>query len=93
DLAADVGAALDGEREAEGDAVLRRELANLRAAWQLCRRRGFLDEAAAIVVALFDAMAYRDLVELREWAQELAADPASETRPWAAAVLGVAAEA
>ena len=31
-----------------------------------------LDDAAAMVVALFDAVAYRDLVEIRGWAEELA---------------------
>jgi predicted ATPase len=85
------------EREPEADATLRRELANLRAAWRLARRRGALDDAAAIVVGLFDAVAYRDLVEIRGWAEELAADfltdPALATHPDAARVLGTAAEA
>jgi predicted ATPase len=88
-----LGAGLAGEGEAGADATLRREMANLRTAWRLARRRGDLDAAVAMVVALFDAVSYRDLVELRVWAVELAADPALGTHPRAVAVLGVAAEA
>jgi predicted ATPase/DNA-binding SARP family transcriptional activator len=81
------------DREPEADGVLRRELPNLRAAWGLARRRGDLDAAVAMVVQLFDAIAYRDLVELRGWAAQVAADPAIVEHPQAAAVLGTAAEA
>jgi predicted ATPase/DNA-binding SARP family transcriptional activator len=81
------------EREPEADAVLRREPANLRVAWQLARGRGALDEAAAVVASLMDAVAYRDLVEFREWARELARDPALDGHPRAGMVLGIAAEA
>ncbi|MFC5947760.1 BTAD domain-containing putative transcriptional regulator [Pseudonocardia lutea] len=84
---------LDGADEAAADAALRREIANLRAAWRLARRRGDLDAAASMVVALYEAIAYRDLVELRGWAEELAADPALAAHPRAVAVLGAAAEA
>lgn len=80
-------------REPEADTVLRRELANLRAAWRCARGRGALDEATALVVGLYDAIAYRDLVELRDWAEELAGDPGLGAHPRAAAVLGTAAEA
>jgi predicted ATPase len=93
ELTASVEATLTTEREPEADAVLRRELPNLRAAWRLARRQGCLDEAAAIVVALFDAVAYRDLIEIRDWAEELADDPALSTHPCATAALGTAAEA
>jgi predicted ATPase/DNA-binding SARP family transcriptional activator len=92
-LAADVQRRMVTEEEPEADAVLRRELANLRAAWRLARRRQAVDEAAAIVVALFDAVAYRDLLELRSWAEELAQDPTLAARPLAAGVLGTAGEA
>ena len=92
-----IGATLLTEREPEADAVLRREVANLRAAWQLARRRKDVDEAAAMIIALFDAISYRDLVELRDWAEDLArefdTDPALAAHPRAAAVLGTAAEA
>ena len=88
-----INAGLTSEHEAEADAVLRRELANLRAAWQLALRQESLDAAVAMVIELFDALAYRDLIELRGWAQELAEDPALVDHPRAAAVFGVAAEA
>jgi predicted ATPase/DNA-binding SARP family transcriptional activator len=92
ELAGWIGTALDTEREPEADDVLRRELPNLRAAWRLARTRGSFEDAAAVVIALFDGF-YRDLVELREWAEELADDPAIATHPRAPAVLGTAAEA
>ena len=40
-----------------------------------------VDDAAAMVVALFEAIGYRDLVELRDWAEELADDPALAGTP------------
>jgi predicted ATPase/DNA-binding SARP family transcriptional activator len=91
-LTAWIDATMATEREPEADAVLRRELANLRAAWRLARGRGELDAAVAMVIDLYDAMAYRDLVELRGWAAELAGDPALAGHPREGAVLGVAAE-
>jgi predicted ATPase/DNA-binding SARP family transcriptional activator len=93
ELTAWIDDTLNTAREPAADAALRRELANLRAAWRVARRRGSLDDAAAIVVALYDAVTYRDLVEIRGWAEELAGDPALATHPRAAAVLGTAAEA
>ncbi len=88
-----IGDAMTTEREPEADAVLRRELPNLRAAWRLARNQGALDDAAAMVVALYNAVAYRDLIEIRDWAEELADDPALDACPHASAVLGTAAEA
>jgi predicted ATPase/DNA-binding SARP family transcriptional activator len=88
-----IGDTMSTEREPEADAVLRRELPNLRAAWRLARDGGPLDDAAAMVVALFDAMAYRDLIEIRGWAIDLADDPAVVDHPLGPAVLGTAAEA
>jgi predicted ATPase/DNA-binding SARP family transcriptional activator len=85
------------EREPEADAALRREMANLRAAWTSARRHRAVDEAAAMITALYDAIGYRDLVELRDWAEDLArefdTDSALAAHPRAAAVLGAAAEA
>ncbi|MBX6390295.1 MAG: winged helix-turn-helix domain-containing protein [Frankia sp.] len=80
-------------REPEADAALRRELPNLRAAWRLARDRGAVDDAVTMVVGLFEAVTYRDLLEVRGWAEELAADPAMAGHPRAARVLGIAAEA
>jgi predicted ATPase len=79
--------------EPEADAVLRRELPNLRAAWRLARGRGALDEAASMVAELMTAITYRDLLEIRSWAEELAADPDLLDHPRQASVLGAAAEA
>ncbi|MGR6964605.1 BTAD domain-containing putative transcriptional regulator [Geodermatophilus sp. URMC 61] len=93
ELTAEICAGMTTEQEPEADATLRRELANLRAAWRSARSRGALDEAAAMVTALYDAMTYRDLVELRTWAEELADDPALAGHPDEARVLGTAAEA
>ncbi|WP_209306366.1 BTAD domain-containing putative transcriptional regulator [Blastococcus sp. CT_GayMR19] len=93
DLTAWIAATMATEDEPEADAVLRREVGNLRAAWRSVRSRGALDAAAAMVTSLFDAVAYRDLVELRSWAEELADDPALHDHPLAAAVLGTAGEA
>ncbi|MEV4508152.1 BTAD domain-containing putative transcriptional regulator [Dactylosporangium sp. NPDC049525] len=81
------------DREPDADAVLRRELPNLRTAWRLARSMDTLDDAAAIIVALIDTVSYRDLVEVRGWAEELADDPALTAHPAAAMVLGTAAEA
>jgi predicted ATPase/DNA-binding SARP family transcriptional activator len=92
-LTAWIEATMATAREPEADAVLRRELPNLRAAWRLARSGGLLDEAAAMVTALYHAIAYRDLVEIRDWAEELAGDPALDGHPRAAAVFGTAAEA
>jgi predicted ATPase/DNA-binding SARP family transcriptional activator len=97
ELTAWIGATVTTEREPEADAALRREMPNLRAAWQLARRRSHVDEAAAMVGALFDVVVYRDLIEIRGWAEELAddfnGDPALATHPRASAVLAIAAEA
>lgn len=81
------------EDEPAADAVLRRELPTLRAAWSLARRTGDLDAAAALVTGLFEVACWRDLGELRGWAEDLAADPAVETHPARAEVVAVAAHA
>jgi predicted ATPase/DNA-binding SARP family transcriptional activator len=97
ELTASIEADMTSEREPEADAALRRELPNLRAAWRLACSRNALDEAAALVTALFAAIGHRDLVEIRGWAEELAGEflgnPALAAHPAAARVLGTAAEA
>ena len=92
-LIEEIGDTLTTEREPEADAALRRELPNLRVAWRIARGHGLLDDAAAMVPPLIEAMAYRDVVEIRAWAEELADDPALAAHPLAAAVLGTAASA
>jgi tetratricopeptide (TPR) repeat protein len=51
------------------------------------------EAAAAMITSRFDALTYRDLIELRGWAEELAGDPAAIAHPRATALLGIAAEA
>jgi predicted ATPase/DNA-binding SARP family transcriptional activator len=92
-LAPWLAATMMGDDEPRADATLRRELPNLRAAWALARHRGDLDAAVTVAIGLFDAIAYRDLTEMRGWVAELATDPALTEHPGAAAVFGVAAEA
>ncbi len=92
DLTTWVGATMTTQREPEADAILRRELPNLRAAWRRARQQAALNEAVSMVAALFDAVGYRDLVEMRGWVEELVSDPALAAHPRAACVLGVAAE-
>jgi predicted ATPase/DNA-binding SARP family transcriptional activator len=82
---------IDTDDESQADARLRREIANLRAAWRLVREHGRLDDAVRIVVAFGDASSWRDVTEMWDWALELADDPLTEAHPDAASVVGVAA--
>jgi predicted ATPase/DNA-binding SARP family transcriptional activator len=91
ELAAWIDSAQTTEREPEADAVLRRELPNLRSAWRLARQQRLLDDAAALVLALSEVCAWRDLTEPWDWTEELASDPSQADHPHAAAVLGSAA--
>jgi tetratricopeptide (TPR) repeat protein len=91
DLTAWADATAATDREPDADAALRRELPNLRAAWRLARRRGALDDAVALVIALNEVSMWRDLVEVCGWADELVDDPALADHPRVAAVLGAAA--
>ncbi|KZF12413.1 transcriptional regulator [Rhodococcus sp. EPR-157] len=91
--ASTIGAGLTTEQEHTADAALRREMPNLRAAWRLARDRGSLDIAVAIVSSLFDAIGYRDLIEIRQWAEELVADADLGNHPDAPVAFAAAAEA
>lgn len=82
---------VDTADEPRADAVLRRETANLRAAWELFRGAGRLDDAVRMVTGLDAAAGWRDLTEVWAWALALAVDPALDAHPDAAAVLGIAA--
>lgn len=93
DLAHRVDTAWVTTDEATGDAALRAEISNLRAAWLIMRRDDRIGEAAELIVSLFPAIAYRDLVELRSWASELGDDPRTAELEDGATVLSVAAEA
>lgn len=91
DTVAWIDAAVTSEDEPAADAVLRRELPNLRAAWALARRPGEVEAAVALVTGLAEASAWRDLTELRAWAEQLAADPVVATHPARADVVAVVA--
>jgi hypothetical protein len=93
DLTRWIGARSVDDDEPRADAVLRRELANLRAAWRLARTGGHLDVAVAIVASLGEPAEWRDLPEIRGWAEELADEPALAAHPEAAVVLATAARA
>jgi predicted ATPase/DNA-binding SARP family transcriptional activator len=90
DLAGWIDTTAVTEHEPEADAVLRRELPNLRAAWRLARQRS-LDDAVTLAVALHEVSEWRDLTEPWHWVEELTEDPALSHHPRAADVLGVAA--
>lgn len=91
DLVTWVDASIDTGDEPRADDVLRREIANLRAAWGLIRGRGRVDDAVRMVTGLDGAAGWRDLTEIWAWSIELGDDPAIESHPGATAVLGIAA--
>ncbi|HEX6419788.1 MAG TPA: BTAD domain-containing putative transcriptional regulator [Acidimicrobiales bacterium] len=93
DLAADVSRLVAGPDEPVADARVRRELANLRAAWDVAGGRGDHDARVAVVVGLDDFATYRDVLDLAVWALELAGDPGLAGHPRRAEVLGAAAVA
>ncbi|WP_243057641.1 BTAD domain-containing putative transcriptional regulator [Nocardioides sp. SR21] len=84
-----VAAASIGPDEDLADRMLRAEIDNLRAAWDLAPAHG--DLRVPLVLALADAALWRDLREIWSWALELAADPSLRDDPRRAAVLGFAA--
>ncbi|GAB92143.1 BTAD domain-containing putative transcriptional regulator [Gordonia rhizosphera] len=92
-LADRIGTGMESVAEADADTLLRREMPNLRAAWRSARTVGAVDVTAAIVLGLYNAIAYRDLIEIRHWAEELAADPALAGHARAGAVFAMAGEA
>ena len=91
ELTAWIDTAQTTDAEPQADAVLRRELTNLRAAWHLARRQPALNDAVEIVLNLSDACGWRDLTEPWEWTEDLAARPELASHPREAAVHGAAA--
>jgi hypothetical protein len=91
--AEEIRRARGGAQEPAADRRLRVELANLRAARDLARRRGDLETRVAMTCALHELAVYRDLAELWAWSRELADDPLLVGHPQETAVLGCAAEA
>lgn len=92
-VAEQLGELAIGPHEVEADRRLRAELDNLRAAWDVAAALGDQDARIRTVVALGDAMTWRDLREIWSWAIELAGDPAVAGDRRSAAVTGCAAEA
>jgi predicted ATPase/DNA-binding SARP family transcriptional activator len=91
ELAAWIDATVDTDDEVRVDAILRRELGNLRAAWIRLRAESRLDEAVRLVQGIYDAAGWRDLTEAWEWSLELADDPGIESHDLASSLLGIAA--
>ena len=73
------------------DDTIRRELANLRAAWVTVRSQRRTGDAIAIVRGLLDAATWRDLTEVWDWSLELADDPDLKAHPDATVMMGLAA--
>ncbi|HXV92219.1 MAG TPA: BTAD domain-containing putative transcriptional regulator [Pseudonocardia sp.] len=91
DVAARVDTDRRGPAEPEADRLLRRELATLRAARHLLLDAGDVDAVVALLLAVDEPAAWRDLPEVWDWAAALAADPRVAAHPRRAAVLGAAA--
>lgn len=72
DLASCLGRQAATEAEPRADAVVRRELANLRAAWLSVRQERRFDDAVRLIVPLADLAGWRDLTEIWSWSIELA---------------------
>jgi predicted ATPase/DNA-binding SARP family transcriptional activator len=89
-VAEQAGRLLAGPAEADGDRVLRAELANLDAAVSLARQHGDVDTPAAVLAAVDYDIVWRGLPEIGGWALDLADDPGLVGRPCEAAVLASA---
>lgn len=93
EVAREVGTLVLGPDEPAGDARLRAELDNFRAARDVAATHGHDDVTVGITLALADAAIWRDLRELWAWALEIAADERLLDRPERAALLACAADA
>jgi predicted ATPase len=91
DLAGWIAETTYGPDEGRVDGALRRELANLRAAWVLLRSQDRTHDAFTMVTALLDAAFWRDMTEVWDWSLELAADFEAKHRPEGPEMLGLAA--
>jgi predicted ATPase/DNA-binding SARP family transcriptional activator/tetratricopeptide (TPR) repeat protein len=80
------------EHEPEADAVLTRELPNLRTAWRTTLERRDVNRATALVRALTHVAPWRELPEVWAWAEELTTYVELD-HPHASTVLGAAAAA
>ncbi|GAB3261534.1 BTAD domain-containing putative transcriptional regulator [Nocardioides dilutus] len=91
--AEEIGAGLYTSTEGMADRRLRAELDNLRAARDLARSRGLLDERVEITLALDQPSIWRDLREVWSWCLELAAAPETTGHRREVEILGAGAEA
>jgi tetratricopeptide (TPR) repeat protein len=91
--AEEIGAGLNTTSEALADRRLRAELDNLRAARDLARTRGLLDERVEITLAVDQQSLWRDLREIWSWCLELATAPEIAGHPREVELLGAGAEA
>ncbi|MBJ7358850.1 BTAD domain-containing putative transcriptional regulator [Nocardioides sp.] len=91
--AEEIGAGLYSTAEALADRRLRAELDNLRAARDLARSRGLLDERVEITLAVDEPALWRDLREIWSWCLELATSPEIAGHPREVELLGAGAEA
>jgi predicted ATPase/DNA-binding SARP family transcriptional activator len=91
--AEEIGAGLFSPAEALADRRLRAELDNLRAARDLARGHGLLDERVEITLAVDQPSLWRDLRELWSWCLELATAPEVAGHPREVEILGAGAEA
>lgn len=87
------GEVSESEEEHLADVRLRAEIANVRGAWRVAMDRGDVNAAAEIVVGLQTALSWRERVEIRAWAMELADARGLAGSPLEAAVVALAADA
>lgn len=81
------------EEEPVADVRLRGEIANLRGAWRVAMGRRDVSGAAAIVVGLQMAVSWRERIDVRAWAIELADAPELAGNPLEAPAVALGAEA
>lgn len=91
--AEEIGAGLYSATETLADRRLRAELDNLRAARDLARTRGLLDERVEITLAVDQPSIWRDLREIWSWCLELATAPEIAGHHREVEILGAGAEA
>ena len=92
ELADQIERAQTSSDETHADALLRREIQNLRAALHAARQADRIDDAITLVISLHDAATWREMTEVWDWAQELIDDEVIDGHPRGPAVLGAASE-
>lgn len=90
-LAQRIEAEIYTDAEPDVDAVLRRELPNLRATWTMLRTAGRLYDTVRLALGVSEAVGWRDITEIWQWLLDLADDPDLVDHVDQTAVLGEAA--